>query len=73
MISKLTHEILEEVVDVYFMNNMYVSIPRAANDSYAWSGACALLFYNPAKPSGRGGGNPPPAGRVTYWFCKAKA
>ena len=27
--------------------------------------------YNPAKPSGRGGG-PPPAGRVTYWFCKAK-
>ena len=28
-------------------------------------------FYNPAKPSGRGGRPPPPAGRVTYWFCKA--
>ena len=30
------------------------------------------FFYNPAKPSGRAGG-PPPAGRVTYWFCQAKA
>ena len=33
---------------------------------------CPLVFYNPAKPSGRGGGRPP-AGRVTYWSCKAKA